>query len=426
MRTSIVGGRVVDPGNGMDSVQDLHLARGKIVATGAPPDDFRAERTIDARGCVVCPGLVDLRAHLREPGQEYKTTIADESRAAAKGGVTTLCCPPDTDPVVDTRAVVELIHQRAARAGFARVEVLGALTSRLEGQHLAEMGALRKAGCVGVGNATRAVPSTEVMRRAMEYAATFGFTVHLHPQDPWLAEGRHAHEGMVATRLGIPGIPETAETIAVARDLLLVEQTGVRAHFCNLSTARAVDMLAEAQARGLPVTADVNTHHLHLTEMDLGDFNAQCHVCPPLRTGRDRDGLRTGIAKGVISAIASDHQPHEPDAKLDPFTVTDTGISAVETLLPLALRLADEGVTDLTRVIAALTANPARILGIDRGTLNIDAQADVCIFDPQRTWTLTPETMISRGHNSPFIGWELKGKVVCTVMGGRVVYEGEG
>ena len=426
MRITVRGGRVIDLANGVDRVSDLHLAKGKVAALGDPPEGFVADRTIEAAGRIVCPGLVDLRARLREPGLETKTTIAAETRAAAAGGITTLCCPPDTDPVVDTRAVVELIHQRAARAGMARVEVLGALTRGLEGQHLAEMGALAKAGCVGVSNAGAPVRSTEVLRRALEYAATFGITVVLHPMDPWLAEGRHAHDGAVATRLGLPGVPECAETIALARDLLIVEATGVRAHIAHLSTARGVAMVAEARARGLPVSADVNVHNLHLTEMDLLGFDARCHVCPPLRSQRDRDGLRAGLAQGVIGVVTSDHQPHELDAQLNPFAATEVGIAGLETLLPLALRLVDEGVADLSGVIAAMTCNPARVLGLDRGDLAPGRPADVCVFDLDREWTLTEAAIVSRGRNTPFLGWELKGRVTHTLMAGRVVHEEAG
>jgi dihydroorotase len=423
MRLTLQGGRVVDPANGVDRVTDLHVADGRVLALGAAPLGFAADRTLVVGGRVVCPGLVDLRARLREPGLETKTTIGAETAAAVAGGITTLCCPPDTDPVVDTRAVVELIHQRAARAGKARVEVVGALTQRLEGQHLAEMGALDKAGCVGVGNASRPVRSTEVMRRAMQYAATFGLTVFLHPMDPWLSEGRDAHDGVVATRLGLPGVPECAETVTLARDLLLVEATGVRAHVCGLSTARAVDMVAEAQGRGLPVTADVAIHHLHLTENDLLGFDARCHVCPPLRTVRDRAGLRAGLTRGVVAAAVSDHQPHELDAKLNPFSLTEVGIAGLETLLPLTLRLVDEGLLDLGRAIAALTSAPARILGIDRGDLSPGRVADICVLDPEAQWTLTEESLVTRGRNTPFLGWDFKGQVTHALLGGEVVFE---
>ena len=423
MRVTVHGGRVVDPAAGVDRVCDLHLAEGLVAALGSPPAGFEPEQTVGAEGQVVCPGLVDLRAYLREPGQEHKATIASESRAAAASGITTLCCPPDTDPVIDTPAVVELIHKHASEAGRARVEVLGAMTRGLSGQRLAEMGALKGAGCVGVSHATRPIESTQVLRHALEYAATFDLTVFLHPEDPWLGRNRHAHEGAVTTRLGIPGIPETAETIGLARDLLLVEQTGVRAHFCHLSTARSVQMVADALERGLPVTADVNAHHLHLTVMDLLDFNPNCHLRPPLRSRRDLEGLRSGLRTGTVSVVTSDHQPHEADAKLNPFSDTEVGASGLETLLPLTLRLVDDSVLSLSEAIAALTCNPARVLGVQTGSLTPGSPADVCIFDPEALWTLEPESMVSRGHNSPFLGLELKGRVSCTLLGGRVVFQ---
>ncbi len=425
MRISILGGRIIDPGNGIDCVQDLHLDSGGIVALGAPPEGFTAERALTASGHIVCPGLVDMRAWLREPGQEHKATIASETLAAAGAGITTLCCPPDTDPVIDTPAVAELVHQRATDAGHARVEVLGAMSRDLKAEQLAEMGALGAAGCVGVSNATRPIPNTEFMLHAMEYAGTFGLTVFLHPEDYWLGQDRSAHYGAVGTRLGLPGIPEAAETITLARDLLLVEQTGVRAHFCHLSTARAVDMLAEAQTRGLPVTADVNAHHLHLTDVDTATFNTMCRVWPPLRTQRDRDGLREGVARGVIAAVSSGHQPHEPDAKLAPFSASEPGISALETLLPLTLRLVENGLLPMDKAIASLTSGPAAILGLEAGALGVGKPADICVFDPECYWTLTEDDLVSRGRNSPFIGWELKGRVKHTLLGGKPVY-GEG
>ena len=423
MRIRIHGGRVIDPGRGLDAAQDVYVADGRIAALGTPPGGFTAQREIDAGGCIVCPGLVDLCARLREPGEEHKATIASETRAAAAGGITTLCCPPDTDPVIDTPAVVELIHQRAEHAAYARVLPLGALTHGLQGMQLSEMAALKAAGCVAVSNALAPMTNTQVLRRAMEYAATHGITVLLYSEDAYLSNGGCAHEGAVATRLGLPGIPAAAEIAAVARDLALIEQTGVRAHFCHLTTTRAVHMVARAQHDGLPVSADVGAHYLHLTELDVLDFNSQCHVIPPLRTPRDRDGLRDGVSRGTVAAVCSDHQPHEPDAKYAPFPATAPGISALETLLPLALRLADEGVMGLPEVLARLTVGPARILGIEAGILSVGARADVCIFDPQRRWRLEERTLVSRGHNTPFLGQELKGRVRYTLLEGRVVYE---
>lgn len=423
MRLRISNGRVIDPANAIDGVQDVFIADGRILAIGDAFQGFTADREIDATGLIVCPGLVDLCARLREPGQEHKGTIASESLAAASAGITTLCCPPDTNPVIDTPAVIELIRNRAEAAGYARVVPLGALTEGLAGESLSEMAALKEAGCAGVSNALRPVTNTHVLRCAMEYAATHGLTVFLNPEDPWLRNKGCMHEGAVSTRLGLPAIPESAETAAVARDLMLIEQTGVRAHFCRLSTARAVRMVARARYDGLPVTADVSAHHLYLTEMDVADFNSQCHVTPPLRTQRDRDGLRAGLARGALAAICSDHQPHEPDAKQAPFSATEPGISSLETLLPLSLRLVDEDVLTLSEVLACLTYKPAEILGIEAGKLSAGAPADICIFDPQRYWELTDSTLQSRGLNTPFMGWEFKGRVTHTLLAGKVVYE---
>lgn len=423
MRLRITNGRVIDPTNAVDGVQDVCIADGRIHAIGDTPAGFLADREIDASGLIVCPGLVDLSARLREPGAEHKATIASETRAAAGAGITTLCCPPDTDPVIDTPAVAELIRSRATAAGHARIVPLGALTQGLAGASLSEMAALKDAGCIGVSNAGKPVTNSHLLRCAMEYAATHGLTVFLHPEDEWLRNNGCMHEGAISTRLGLPAIPESAETAAVAQQLVLIEQTGVRAHFCRLSTARAARMIARARYDGLPVSADVAAHQLYLTEMDVADFNSQCHVIPPLRTQRDRDGLRAALARGTISAICSDHQPHEPDAKLAPFSATEPGISALETLLPLVLRLVDEDVLSLNDALAALTIHPASILGIDAGTLTLGAHADVCIFDPQRYREITPATLLSRGLNTPFMGWEFKGRVTHTLLAGKIVHE---
>ncbi|MEJ2687133.1 MAG: dihydroorotase [Gammaproteobacteria bacterium] len=425
-RIRIHGGRLVDPANRIDDILDLYVADGRVAGVGEPPAAFRADHEIDATGQVVCPGLVDLCARLREPGQEHKATIASETRAAAAGGITTLCSPPDTDPVIDTPALVQLLRERSERTGYARVVAVGALTHGLAGEHLSEMAALSRAGCVGVGNGRAPLANPLIQRRALEYAASFDLTVFVHPEDHWLANNGCAHEGAIATRLGLPGVPEAAETAAVARDLALIEQTGVRAHFCRLSTARAVRMVARAQYDGLPVSADTAIPYLHLTEMDVADFNSLCHVAPPLRTQRDRDGLRAGIAQGALAAICSDHQPHEPDAKLAPFPSTEPGISGLDTLLPLALRLARDGVMTMPEVIARLTCGPAGILGLPYGTLSAGATADVCVFDPQAGWRLTPADLHSRGHNTPFVGWELEGRVTHTLLAGRVVYTRDG
>ncbi len=424
MRLQIRHGRLLDPASGLDRVADLFIADGRIVAQGTATDGFVADEILEARGCIVAPGLIDLSARLREPGLEHKGNIASETRAAAAGGITTLCVPPDTDPVIDTPAVAELIIRRARDAGHARVLPLGALTAGLAGEQLAEMALLQQTGhCVGVSNACRPVTNTRVMRRAMEYAASCGLTVFLHAEDPGLSQGGCVHEGVISMRLGLPGIPEAAETVAVARELMLIEQTGVRAHFCHLSTAHAVQMIARARHDGLPVSMGVTPHHLHLTEMDLGFYNSQCHVLPPLRTGRDLDGLRQGLANDSISVICSDHQPHDADAKLAPFAETEPGISGLETLLPLVLRLVDDEVLSLAAALARLTSEPARILGLDDcGSLAPGKRADLCIFDPEQHWTVEPAQLRSAGKNTPFAGWELKGRVRHTLLEGRRVY----
>lgn len=422
MGMHIKNGRVIDPANRIDNVQDIYLANGRVAALGTQPAGFNAEQTIDATGLVVCPGLVDMCARLREPGLEHKATIASESFAAASAGITTLCCPPDTDPIIDTPAVAELIRQRAEQANIVHVVTMGALTKGLAGKQLSEMAALKAAGCVGMSNAMAPIVNTAVMRSALEYAATYNLTVFLYSEDAWLRHNGCMHEGAVSTRLGLPGIPEAAEIVGVTRDLALVEQTGARVHFCRLSTAQAAQLVYRAQKQGLPVSADVAAHQLHLTEIDAGDFNSLCHVIPPLRSQRDMEGLREAVAKGIINSIVSDHQPHELDAKLRPFSETDPGISGLETLLPLSLRLAENKFMSLSDVIARLTCNPAKILGLAAGSLSVGSLADICIFDPEISWQLTQNTFVSRGHNSPFIGWPLKGKVTHTVVAGKLVY----
>jgi dihydroorotase len=416
------GGRVIDPANKVDDILDVYIADTRIAALGDAPEGFASAQEIDVGGCIVCPGLVDLCARVREPGQEHKATIATESVAAAASGITTLCCPPDTNPVVETPADIELIRLRAEKVGKTRIVTLGALTHGLDGERLSEMAALKNAGCVGVSNALRPLANTLVQRRALEYAATFGLTVFLHPNDHWLSANGCAHEGQVATRLGLPGIPEAAETAAVARDLTLIEQTGIRAHFCHLTTARAVHMVARAQFDGLPVTADVALPYLYLTEVDISNFDSRCHVIPPLRTTQDRQHLREALKRGTLSAVCSDHQPHEADAKLRSFPSTEPGISGLDTLLPLGLRLVDEHVIELDELIQRMTAGPARILGLPFGTLSVGASADVCVFDPDRVWQLNSDTIRSNGHNTPFMGWEMKGRVIHTLLAGKLVH----
>jgi dihydroorotase len=423
---SIRHGRLIDPAHGVDGFYDLHIAAGRVVAVGAPPPGFSAEQEIDARGLVVCPGLIDLCAHLREPGFEHKATIASETAAAASAGITTLCCTPDTAPVNDTPAVTELIRRKAQSHGHARLLPMGALTQGLLGEQLSEMAALQRAGCIVMSNGDAPIINTLVLRRALEYAATFGLTTFLTPEDPWLRDQGCVHEGKIAARLGLPGIPEAAETAAMARDLALAAHTGARVHIHGLSCGTATRMLARAQREGLAVTADVSAHQLHLSEMDVEGFNSYCHVIPPLRTDTDRGALRRALAEGHIAAICSDHQPHEADAKRRPFPSTEPGISGLETLLPLTLRLVEEGVLSLGAALARLTVGPAQILDLPLGQLAPGATADVCIFDPAHRWTLEAESLRSRGHNTPFLGWDFSGRVTHTLLEGRLVFERNG
>jgi dihydroorotase len=423
MNVLIKNGQLIDPKNDINGQHDLYIIDGLIAALDKAPQGFKADETIDASNQVVIPGIVDLSARLREPGHEHKGTIESETRAAAAGGVTTLCVPPDTDPIIDNPAVAELIQRRAEAAGFANVVTLGALTLGLQGEQLSEMAELhQEGGCIGVSNGTRYISNTLVMRRAMEYAASCGLTVFITPEERSLVNSGVAHEGSISTRLGLPGIPEAAETVAVARELMLVEQTGVRAHFCRLSSGRAINMIARAQHDGLPITADVAAHQLHLTEMDIGYFNSQCHVRPPLRTQRDMECLLHGLQSGNITAVCSDHQPHDADAKLAPFSETEPGISALETLLPLTLRVVDDGLLTPIEAIARLTQHPADILGLDKGHLGLGAVADICIYDPQQYWSVEAAKLVSKGKNTPLDGWELKGQVKRTLLNGKTVF----
>ena len=422
MRTAILGARVIDPASGLDQVTDLYIDGGKLVATGHAPSGFVADQTLDAQGLIAAPGLVDLSVALREPGYSRKGSIATETLAAAAGGVTSLCCPPLTKPVLDTSAVAELILDRAREAGHTKVFPIGALSKGLAGEQLAELVALRDAGCVAFGNGLDNFRSSRTLRRALEYAATFDLQVIFHSQDFDLAEGGLAHEGPTASFLGLAGIPETAETVALARDLLLVEQSGVRAHFSQITSARGAELIAAAQARGLPVTADVALYQLILTDEALIDFSSLYHVQPPLRSRADRDGLREAVKAGVISTIASHHQPHERDAKLAPFAATEPGISSVQLLLPLAMTLVQDGLLDLPTLLARLSSGPAAALRLPAGQLAVGSAADIVLFDPQAS-TLAGERWYSKGRNCPFLDHRLPAAVRYTLVDGHISYQ---
>lgn len=418
----ILGAHVIDPASGRDEIADIFLQHGKIAAIGQPPAGFEAQQTIDAQGLIAAPGLVDLAVALREPGYSRKGSIASETLSAAAGGITSLCCPPQTRPVLDTAAVTELILDRARESGHAKVLPIGALTRNLAGEQLSELVALREAGCVAFGNGLNEFASNRNLRRALEYAATFDLTVILHSQDSDLAEGGLAHEGAAASFLGLSGIPETAETVALARNLLLVEKSGVRAHFTQLTSARGAELIAQAQARGLPVTADVAMYQLILTDEALHGFSSLYHVQPPLRSAADRDGLREAVKTGVISAISSHHQPHEADAKLAPFGETEAGISSADILLPLALTLVEDGLLDLPTLLTRLTSGPAAALTLPAGKLQPGLPADIVLFD-RNSSTLVGESWYSKGRNCPFMGHCLPGSVRYTIVDGRISYQ---
>jgi len=423
MKIEISHGRVIDPKHGVDRVTSVYIAEGKVAAVGAAPSGWIAERQIDAAGLVVCPGLIDLSARLREPGFEYKATLESEMDAAVAGGVTSLACPPDTDPPLDEPALVEMLKHRARSLHQANVHPIGALTVGLAGLELTEMGELAEAGCVAFSQAERPVADTGVLLRAMQYAATFGHRVWLRAEDAHLGKDGVAHDGEVATRLGLAAIPAAAETIALASILALVRHTGVRVHLCRLSTAEGVAMVRAAKLDGVPLTCDVAVHHLHLCDIDIGWFDAQCRLIPPLRGTRDRDALRAGLADGTIDLVCSDHTPVDDDGKQVPFGEAEPGATGLELLLPLTLKWAHEDGIALPEAIARITVRPAAVLGSEAGHLGVGAPADVCIFDPDLYWRVESAALRSQGKNTPFIGLEVRGRVRATLVAGRIVHE---
>ncbi|WP_300086795.1 dihydroorotase [uncultured Nitrosomonas sp.] len=423
MYICIQNGRLIDPASRMDRAGDLYLAEGKIVSIDSRPEGFHADREIDAAGMVVCPGLVDLSARLREPGLEYMATLESELEAAVAGGVTSLACPPDTDPPLDEPGLVEMLKHRARNLDRARVYPVGALTQGLKGERLTEMVELHDAGCIAFSQADAPVINLHVLMRAMQYAATFGFKVWLRSQDRHLANHGVAHEGEIATRLGLPAIPVCAETIALSSILSLMRETGASVHLCRISSAEGVALVRAAKRQGLPLTCDVSVHHVHLTDMDIGFFDANCHLMPPLRGLADRDALRAGLMDGTIDAICSDHAPVDEDAKLMPFAEAESGATGLELLLPLTLKWAMESRLPLPEALAKITSHPAQILGVDTGRLAAGVAADLCIFDPDANWVVSNNELKSQGKNTPFLGMELYGRAQFTLIDGRVVHE---
>ncbi len=418
----IKNGRIIDPANGIDAVGALFIADGKIVSAINTPADFTPDQSIDADGQVVCPGFIDLSVRLREPGHGHKGSIRSETRAAASAGVTSLCLPPDTKPCIDSPAVVEYIKDKTESAGYPQIYSIGALTQRLDGNELSAMFALKQAGCIAVSNASAPLGNLLILRRAMEYASTHDLLLMYRANEASLSGKGCAHEGAVASRYGLPGIPEAAESIALAQALELAQLTGCRMHISQISCKQSVIKIQQAKKYGLNVSADVAIHQLHLTENDIAPFDSNYHVMPPFRSEADRQYLCDALANGTIDAICSDHQPHDLDAKLGAFPETEPGVASLETLLPLTLKLSSQSGIGLSQAIAALTQKPAAVLGLTSGALTPGYPADVCVFDPEMRWQINHQNWQSAGRNTPYWGQTLHGRVTNTIQAGRVIY----
>jgi dihydroorotase len=437
MKILIQHGRIINPATGFDQTGDVAVAAGRIVAVGQAPADFKPSKTIDATGCIVMPGLVDLCARLREPGYEHESMLESELAAAAAGGVTSLACPPDTDPVLDEPGLVEMLKYRAEKLHGPRVMPLGALTRGLKGEVLTEMAELTEAGCVGFAQAEVPLANTQVLQRALQYAATFGYSVWLRPQELHLGKGVAA-SGPLATRLGLAGVPVAAETIALHTIFELLKalggSKGPRVHLCRLSSAAGVELLRSAKAEGLNVSADVSINSLHLTDADIGYFDSRARLSPPLRGQRDRDALRAALADGTIDALVSDHNPVEADAKNLPFAEAEPGATGIELLLSLAVKWAEQSSLPLPLALARITSAPAHVLGAALGTLEASVGqlvaggvADICVWDPKAEWSVSPGTLKSQGQHTPFAydmgGVVLPGRVKATLCSGHMAYE---
>jgi dihydroorotase len=430
MKILIKGGRVIDPASGTDQLADVAVAAGHVLSIGPVPADFTPGKTIDASGCIVMPGMVDLAVRLREPGHEHANSLQSEMAASVAGGVTSLVCPPDTDPVLDEPGLVEMLKFRSARLHQSRVYPLGALTRGLKGEVLTEMVELTQAGCVGFGQADVPLPNIQMLLRALQYASTFDYCVWLRPQDRDLGTGVVA-SGPLATRMGLSGIPVAAETIALFTIIELMRSSGARVHLCRLSSAAGLDLVRQAKREGLPLTCDVSINSLHLVDTDIGYFDSRSHLIPPLRQQRDRDALRLALADGTIDALVSDHSPVDDDDKTLPFAESEPGASGVELLLGLALKWAEESGVPLQRALAVVTSEPARILatsagalaGSGAGRLVAGGVADLCVFHPQQEWIISAQSLRSQGKHTPFSGYPLQARVCATLVGGHIAYE---
>ena len=428
MKIVIKGGRLLDPASGTDQTGNLYIAAGRIVGMGQEPDGFESARTIDATGKLVIPGLIDLAVRLREPGFEHRATLESEMQAALAGGVTSLVLPPDTEPALDEPGLVEMLKHRARQLHQANLYPLGAMTNRLEGKIITEMAELTEAGCIAFSQASLPLIDTGVLLRSMQYAKTYGYTLWLTPLEASLSKGVAA-SGPFASRLGLVGVPEQAETIALHTLFELQKVTGTRLHICRLSSAAGIALVRQAKAQGLPVTCDVSLNHLHLTDLDIGFFDSNYRLDPPLRGQRDRDAIRAGLADGTIDAVCSDHTPVDDDGKLMPFAEAEPGATGVELLFSLVVKWAQEEKLPLVQALGLITTGPAAILKAGApslpgcGTLFVGAPADIAIADADAAWTVGRDTLLSQSAHTPFVGYELPGKIVMTLVSGRSVWE---
>lgn len=428
MNLLIRNGRLIDPAHRRDEVTDLLIENGKIARIGKSLkfDGPKSEtQIIDGTDKWIVPGFVDVHVHLREPGFEYKETIKTGTEAAAAGGFTSICCMPNTNPVNDNQAVTRMILEKARQEGVVHVYPIGAITKGSKGEELSEVGDLVEAGCVAITDDGKPVMNSEVMRRAMEYALAFDLTVIDHCEDEHLMEGGVMNEGVVSMELGLKGIPAAAEEVMVARNLILAELTGARLHLAHISTAGSVRLIREAKSRGVRVSAETCPHYFSLTEEAVRGYNTYAKMNPPLRTSQDRDAVRQGLKDGTLDVIATDHAPHAEDEKDREFDLAPFGIVGLETALPLTLMLVEEGVLSIDEAVAKLTVHPARVMRLNKGHLGIGADADLCLIDPEATWTVDPRRLRSKSKNTPFGGWKMKGLVSMTIVDGRVVYSTE-
>ena len=429
MKLHITKGRVIDPAAGLDAVTDLFVADGKVAAIGPAPAGFKADRIIDATGKLVIPGLVDLAARLREPGFEHRGTLESELRAALAGGITSLVLPPDTDPTLDEPGLVEMLKHRARQIDQVNLYPLGAMTVGLKGEVITEMAELTEAGCIAFSQADTPVLDTNVVLRAMQYARTFNYMLWLRAQDPWMSRGGVAASGAYASRLGLSGVPVQAETIAIHTLLELQRTSGVRLHLCRLSSAAGIELVRAAKREGLPVTCDVSANQVHLTDVDIGYYDSNFRLDPPLRGQRDRDAIRMGLADGTIDAVCSDHTPVDDDDKMMPFAEAQPGATGLELLLSLTLKWAQDARVPLMDAVARVTCDPARILCASSpsvppcGQLGIGDAADICIVDADAGWHVTREALLSQSQHTPFLNMELPGRVIATIVRGRVAWE---